>query len=188
MSYNYHRSNVIFVKYKLTHKTNTMKNLIKFSLLVIFSITLLSCGGDDKKEKKEKVKISTTKKKATKKETTKKEEATYDLSNKGIGPVKSLELPAEIDQAMADNGAAVFKSKCTACHKIGKKFIGPAPNGIFKKRSPEWVMNMILNPDEMVQKDPIAKALLMEYNGSPMANQNLTEEEARSVVEYFRTL
>ena len=45
-----------------------------------------------------------------------------------------------------------------------------------------------LNPDEMVQKDPLAKALLMEFNGSPMANQNLTEEEARSVLEYFRTL
>jgi cytochrome c len=28
----------------------------------------------------------------------------------------------------------------------------------------------------------------MESNGSPMANQNLTEEEARSVLEYFRTL
>lgn len=165
-----------------------MKNLIKLTLLVVFSITLASCGGDDKKEKKEKVKINTTKKEATQKEETKKEEVTYDLTNKGIGPIKSLELPAEIDQAMAAKGAEVYKSKCTACHKIGKKFIGPAPNGIFEKRSPEWIMNMILNPDEMVQKDPVAKALLMEYNGSPMANQNLTEEEARSVVEYFRTL
>ncbi len=49
-------------------------------------------------------------------------------------------------------------------------------------------MNMILNPEEMVQKDPDAKALLIEYNGSPMANQSLTEEEARNILEYFRTL
>ena len=49
-------------------------------------------------------------------------------------------------------------------------------------------MNMILNPDVMVQEDPIAKKLLMENNGSPMANQNLTNEEARAVLEYFRTL
>jgi hypothetical protein len=48
-------------------------------------------------------------------------------------------------------------------------------------------MNMILNPDEMVAQDPIAKALLAEYS-SPMANQNLTIDEARSVAEYFRTL
>ena len=27
-----------------------------------------------------------------------------------------------------------------------------------------------------------------KFNGSPMANQNLTEAEARAVLEYFRTL
>jgi len=165
-----------------------MKNLIKLSLLIVFSLTIVSCGGDDKKEKKEKVKIGKTKKKDSKKAKKEKKETTYDLTNKGIGPVTSLELPAEIDQAMATKGAEVYKSKCTACHKIGKKFIGPAPNGIFERRSPEWIMNMILNPDEMVQKDADAKALLIEFNGSPMANQNLTEEEARNVLEYFRTL
>ena len=40
----------------------------------------------------------------------------------------------------------------------------------------------------MVKNDPDAKALFMEFNGSPMANQSLTEEEARNVLEYFRTL
>jgi len=48
-------------------------------------------------------------------------------------------------------------------------------------------MNMILNPEEMIQKDPIAKQLLIDSNGAPMANQNLTEDEARSILEYFRT-
>jgi hypothetical protein len=48
-------------------------------------------------------------------------------------------------------------------------------------------MNMILNPEEMVNKDPIAKELLDRYL-SPMADQNLTEEEARKVLEYFRTI
>lgn len=60
--------------------------------------------------------------------------------------------------------------------------------GIFDRRTPEWTANMIMNPMEMVQKDPIAKELLMEYNGTPMANQNLTQEETRAVLEYFRTL
>jgi hypothetical protein len=40
----------------------------------------------------------------------------------------------------------------------------------------------------MVNEDPLAKELLMEFNGSPMANQGLSEEEARAVLEYFRTL
>jgi mono/diheme cytochrome c family protein len=89
---------------------------------------------------------------------------------------------------MVTKGKVVYDSKCLACHKPDKKFIGPAPTGILERRSPEWIMNMILNPGEMVQKDPIAKQLLIDYNGAPMANQGLTEEEARQILEYFRTL
>lgn len=109
-------------------------------------------------------------------------------SNHGIGPITAFELPEAIDEALAVKGQEIYDAKCTACHKPEKKFIGPPPKGILTKRTPAWVMNMILNPEEMVQKDPMAKKLLMEFNGSPMANQNLTQEEARAVLEYFRTL
>ena len=111
-----------------------------------------------------------------------------DLTNKGVGPINNITLSKKIDADMVNNGAKLFKKLCTACHKIGKKFIGPAPNKIFDRRTPEWVMNMIINPEEMVKKDPLAKQLLIEFNGSPMANQNLDKDQARAIVEYFRTL
>ena len=41
--------------------------------------------------------------------------------------------------------------------------IGPAIKGIYERRSPEWVMNIMLNPTEMLKKDPVAIALLKEY-------------------------
>lgn len=109
------------------------------------------------------------------------------LSNKGIGPITSITLEP-VDQAMADEGKAIYDQMCTACHKATEKFIGPAPAGIMSRRSPEWIMNMILNPEQMVREDPIAKQLLIEYNMAPMANQGLTEEQARKILEYFRTL
>ena len=105
----------------------------------------------------------------------------------GIGPISSVEL-GEVDAEMAAAGEAVYNQMCTACHKAEVKYIGPSPKGILDRRTPEWVMNMILNPEEMIQKDPTAKKLLAEFNGAPMANQNLTEEQARQVLEYFRTL
>jgi len=113
--------------------------------------------------------------------------ASDPMENVGIGPIDELEFDEEIDEALAASGKEVFEAKCTACHKTNKRYIGPSPQGIFERRNPAWVMNMILNPDEMVAEDPIAKALLAEY-ASPMANQNLTEDEARAVVEYFRTI
>jgi cytochrome c len=159
-----------------------MKLSLKFLALII-TLILFSCGGSDKKEEpsygkmaSEKIenKISASKR--------------VDLSNKGVGPVTSLKLGLVVNEEMAAHGKEVFEKMCTACHKAEKKFIGPSPKGILERRSPEWVMNMILNPSEMVQKDQLAKDLLMEFNGSPMANQNLTKDEARAVLEYFRTL
>jgi len=110
------------------------------------------------------------------------------MANKGIGPITSVTLGDEVDTEMAKKGEVVYQKMCTACHKPNKDFIGPTQKGVLNRRSPEWVMNMILNPEEMIQKDPIAKDLLMKFNGAPMANQNLTKEEARQVLEYFRTL
>ncbi len=159
-------------------------------MTLLFVALLLSCGG---KEEKKKESISYGRKEAPVKEKTAEEKATpaskkIDLANKGIGPIKSVTFDAEIDQKMATEGAEVFKKMCTACHRTNKKFVGPPPTGIYERRSPEWVMNMILDPEGMVKNDALAKELLMEFNGSPMANQNLTEQEARSVLEYFRTL
>ncbi|UKM65990.1 cytochrome c [Flavobacteriaceae bacterium GSB9] len=165
-----------------------MKTILK-STIILLAAMLISCGGKEEKKKKG---FSYEKPKTTE-QTTKKAESVpaskqIDLSNIGVGPITSLSLDPEINQEMAAQGADVFKKMCTACHRPDKKFIGPAPTGVLERRSPEWVMNMILNPEEMVQKDPLAKALLIEFNGSPMANQNLSEEDARAVLEYFRTL
>jgi len=152
---------------------------MKIKLLILLTLVLAwSACGDKKSE-------GTASEPAM--EEAPKEAADSDpMTNKGIGPISSVAL-GEIDADLAATGETEFKAKCTACHKISKRQIGPALKGVTQRRSPEWIMNMILNPEEMVQKDPIAKQLLVEYNGAPMANQNLTEDEARAILEYFRT-
>ncbi|MGL1889222.1 MAG: cytochrome c [Reichenbachiella sp.] len=151
--------------------------------LLIASLLLSACGGGDKKTETKAKPVSMY----TPPQTVASMEEDFQ-QYKGVGPVTSVTISDQIDQTMADGGKVIFEAKCTACHKIEKKFIGPSPKGILERRTPEWVMNMILNPDEMVQKDALAKQLLIENNGSPMANQNLSEADARAVLEYFRTL
>ncbi len=159
-----------------------MKTISKICLLALV-LTLFNCGNDSKKKedpysKKEPVKTEKIEPASTR----------VDLTNKGVGPISSVNLALVIDEKMAAEGKIIYEKMCTACHKAEKKFIGPSPKGILKRRTPEWVMNMILAPEKMVKEDPLAKDLLIEFNGSPMANQNLTKEEARAVLEYFRTL
>lgn len=109
------------------------------------------------------------------------------MTNKGIGPVDSIELGV-FNPELAETGAEIYKEKCTVCHKPTENYLGPAPKGVLERRTPEWVMNMILNPTEMIKSDPIAVELFRTYNNYPMTNQNLSREEARAVLEYFRSL
>ncbi len=157
--------------------------LISIPILLV-STFLLSCGGGQSQI--DKIKAQQVKK-APEPKSLAEAEKNWE-SDHGIGPIKAFTLPTEIDQVLAASGKETYEAMCTACHKAEEKFIGPAPKGILSRRTPAWIMNMILNPDEMVKKNPIAKQLLMKFNGSPMANQNLTEDQARSVLEYFRTL
>ncbi len=145
------------------------------SILALAIIFMVSCGDD--KAKKETSNASAE---------TKKPEVIDPMKDKGVGPVKSITL-TDIDEAVAIEGKAIFKAKCKACHRVGKRFIGPDVTGVTTRRTPEWIMNMILNPDQMVKENAQARQLLMEYS-APMANQNLTEDEARKILEYFRTL
>jgi mono/diheme cytochrome c family protein len=162
-----------------------MKSTVKILVVLTLSSFLASCGGNNETAEDD---FYDPAKEAAKKEAAKEEAAANFMSNKGIGPVTSLTLDPEVNTTMAAKGEEIFTAKCSACHKSDKKFIGPNPTGVLDRRSPEWVMNMILNPEEMIAKDPIAKELLVEHNNAPMANQNLQEDEARAILEYFRTL
>ena len=161
------------------------------SVVVIFSVILVSCGG---KEEKKKDGFCVDRQKTTKAaesapvvdEVPASKRITLDET--GVGEIKDITLDPVINQEMADTGAALFKTNCTACHKLDKRFIGPSPVGIMERRAPEWIMNMILDPSLMTAEDRCAKDLLIEFNGAAMANQNLTVEQTRSILEYFRTL
>lgn len=161
-----------------------MKKLV-YTVLAIVIVGLTACGNSEQEEARLKRKAEMAKKIEEESKVPASERITLD--NKGVGPIKNIELAA-IDEEMVQRGMELFETNCSACHKIDKRFIGPSPKGIMKRRSPEWIMNMILDPQLMVEQDRCAKDLLVEFNGAAMANQNLTEEQARDILEYFRTL
>jgi len=166
-----------------------MKSLFKIASILLLAL-LVSCGGNDAKKEDNKLKIGSkpeTQKKAEPAKSSTPKMSTEDaLANKGIGPISSLDLGNSIDSQLAGRGKEVFGNLCTACHKMGKKFVGPDLTGVTERRSPEWIMNMIMNPEEMIKKDPIAKQLLVESNMAVMANQNVSKEDTRAILEYLR--
>ncbi|GHE47739.1 c-type cytochrome [Sphingobacterium griseoflavum] len=104
--------------------------------------------------------------------------------NKGVGPIASFTQLA-FDQKVADEGNKLFIVKCTMCHEYAEDKLGPALKGVTKKRTPEWILNLMLNTDEMFEKDPDALALRDKYE-SMMVSVGLNEQEAKSILEYLR--
>ena len=183
-------SRILCFLLKLTVKflyisSSNRSDMKKLILCIALGAFVASCGGK-KEEKKDGFEVSRTKTEDKKADTS--EGVPVDLDNKGIGPIKNIDFPDAIDTEMAARGEAKFNAICVACHQVEGRMIGPPMKGVYERRSPEWVMNMMLNPNGMLKDDPIAKALLKEYNNAIMLNQNLTEDEARELAEYLRTL
>jgi mono/diheme cytochrome c family protein len=109
-----------------------------------------------------------------------------DTANKGIGKFRDVKLTHPLDEGMISKGDAIYNSKCIACHKLtDEKLVGPGFKGVSDKRTPEWIMNFITNTNVMLDSDLVAEQLMVVCI-SRMPNQNLSDDEARSMLEFIR--
>lgn len=148
----------------------------RFALVLALAVAVAGCGESEKHEAEEAKEAD--------------EAAEHVLTpfqlEHGIGPVtEAIEL-GPIDKVLAATGQGQFETKCSSCHKMDTTYVGPSLGDVTARRTPAYIMNMILNPQEMVERHPIAKQLLAERM-SFMPNQQLSHEDARAVVEYLRT-
>jgi len=105
----------------------------------------------------------------------------------GFGPIKKKLYLLPVDKTMADEGLKIFESKCAACHKLDERYVGPAQRNVLQRVAPEFFMNMVLNPEENLNKHPHTQEMLALYM-QKMTNQNINLEDARKLLEYFRLL
>ena len=111
--------------------------------------------------------------------------AGYD-PERGAGKFDNVELPEKLDTKMAGDGKSVYDLKCSGCHRLtDEKLVGPGWKGVSQKHRPEWIMNFITNPDVMIDKDPKVQAQL-EICLIRMPNQNLSDDQARQLLEFMR--
>ena len=92
-----------------------------------------------------------------------------------------------IDAGEATKGKGMYELKCQSCHSLGdNRVVGPGWKGLTTKREPEWIMNMVVHTEAMLEKDPEAQKMLEECLVR-MPNQSLSVEEARQVLEFMRS-
>ncbi|HLT41642.1 MAG TPA: c-type cytochrome [Sphingobacteriaceae bacterium] len=109
----------------------------------------------------------------------------YD-PHRGEGKFKDVEVSPALDVEMAAKGESIFSVKCGSCHKLSDELlVGPGFAGVSERRSATWMMNFLTNTDEMIDLDPELQAQL-EICMVRMPNQNLSDEDARSIYEFMR--
>jgi hypothetical protein len=156
-----------------------MKKLLVLSLVSLLIVAIASCGGSNNSEE------ATDESTETAATETESGNPSYD-PHRGEGKFTSVELEATIDPVKADLGDKVAQVKCTSCHKTtDEKLVGPGWAGVTQRRKPEWIMNFITNTDVMIDKDPEVQAQL-ELCLVRMPNQNLSDEDARNLLEFMR--
>jgi mono/diheme cytochrome c family protein len=108
------------------------------------------------------------------------------INSKGVGRFSSIQLTHPLDQKLVSNGQDIYEAKCVACHKLTDELlVGPGWYGVTKRRRPEWIMNWITNTKVMLDKDQAAQADMVVCL-IRMPNQDLTDEQARQVLEFMR--
>jgi len=150
----------------------------KLLVLGIFTLFIAACGGNNSEEKSEKKESSSESEKTE-------GNPSYD-PHRGVGKFTKVDVSPTLDVAKADAGEKVFSVKCNSCHKLTEeKLVGPGWKGVTDRHTAEWIMNFATNPDEMLNKDPKAQAML-EICLVRMPNQNLSDDDARNIYEFMR--
>jgi nitrite reductase (NO-forming) len=106
----------------------------------------------------------------------------------GAGDPEHHNIPATAapTDPFAQRGKLDFESKCLACHTIaGGDKLGPDLYGVTKRRDDAWLTRWLKNPEQMLGQDAIAKQMLDKYK-VPMPNQNLSDDEVKQYVAYFK--
>ncbi|MBI2193403.1 MAG: c-type cytochrome [Planctomycetes bacterium] len=84
--------------------------------------------------------------------------------------------------------AALFHQKCARCHTVGRgDRVGPDLRGVTRRRDKEWLVGLILDPETVLESDPVARDLMKQFNGVRMENAGLTRSQAESLLEYIQT-
>ncbi len=155
-----------------------MKKLIlAFSAFAI--VALAACGGNEKtpEQTASEQTSSADANKAPENPASDPERGTGKFTHVDLGPLNATEAAA---------GEKEYEVKCSSCHKLtDEKLVGPGWKGVTTRHKPEWIMNFVTNTDEMLDKDPKAQAML-EICLVRMPNQNLTDDNARNILEFMR--
>lgn len=88
-----------------------------------------------------------------------------------------------------DNGKTLFQSKCTACHNINQRLVGPALQNIDQRQSESWIISFVHSPSKKIASgDTAAANIYKSFQPIMMPDQaDLKDDDVRDIIAYIKS-
>ncbi len=106
---------------------------------------------------------------------------------RGVSLMLAGFMIASAAEMRAQDGAAIFKQKFSACHKIGEgRFVGPDLKDVTTRRSEEWLLKWTRSSTALIASgDKDAVAIYNEFNKMAMVDFDLPEADIKAIFAYI---
>jgi nitrite reductase (NO-forming) len=97
-------------------------------------------------------------------------------------------MPPAMD--MKEQGHQLFAQRCAMCHAppAGTPRIAPDLVGVTDRHPKEWLTRWLEDPAPVLVSDPVAQALLRQWNNVPMPDPGLDAAQIEAVIAHLGTL
>jgi mono/diheme cytochrome c family protein len=103
------------------------------------------------------------------------------------GEVVTVNPDFKVDSELGEAGRQLFARRCIGCHTVGRgRSAGPDLFGATERRPVDWLKGFLKNTPEYLDTDPVAQALLKQFNNQRMPNMRLTEQEVDALIHYLQ--
>ena len=91
-------------------------------------------------------------------------------------------------QESVEAGKIIFNSRCTSCHAIDRRVIGPALKDVHNRHDEKWIFNFVHSSQTVIKGgDVVAVKIFQEYNQTVMPDhRDLSEAQIKNIIAYIK--
>jgi len=91
----------------------------------------------------------------------------------------------KLNESLAERGRILFDDKsCSDCHTLGEAEMAPDLMGVLDRRTEDWLMMQITQPEWMNDHDPITRQLISDFD-LEMIETGVEEADARALLHFL---
>jgi mono/diheme cytochrome c family protein len=106
-----------------------------------------------------------------------------------LASVKDAKPLTPAEAAAIAAGDALFKNNCAQCHAVNEKVVGPALNGIDKRRPTSWVVSWVHNSAKVIASGDEYAVKIYEENGKQQMPSfpQLSEKDIKDILAWVNS-